>query len=381
MFDPVQIRHELHQIPEIAFQEYKTKDYILAHLRELCGSRGVKDLFEIIEFKKSTAILVVYQNGESEDGFELFRADMDALPICENTGADYHSTHHGMMHACGHDVHMAVLMGLIQRVWIAKPKKNLLFLFQPAEEGEGGAQSVISEGILQEYDIRSAFALHVAGHMPVGSVGSKAGIFFGIPQEFDVRFVGKAAHVAFPEQGINALACGLDFMRSIQEEIAELAQSQRVIFHVGKMNAGRIRNIIADECLLQGTHRSLKKEVRDRLNEMIHQNAEMAAQRYQASAEVKILGSYDPVVNDDALLSRLRQHCQDLSYKFVPADTVMTGEDFGFFTGMYPGLLFWLGSGSDQALHSDLFLPSDDCIAVGIDLMWTLAAGMPVHNG
>lgn len=380
MFDPIQIRHELHRIPELAFHENKTRDFILKQLRELCGTLGVKDLFEIIEFKNSTAILVVYQHGDIEDGFELFRADMDALPITESTGADFSSVHAGMMHACGHDVHMSVLMGLIQRVWIAKPKKNLLFLFQPAEEGEGGAQSVLREGILQNYDIRAAFALHVAGNMPVGTVSSKAGIFFGIPQEFDLRFLGKAAHVAFPEKGVNALVCGVDFMASIQAEINKTLKDERVIFHVGKMTAGRIRNVIADECLLQGTHRTLKQEVRDQLNDLIYQHANQIAERYHAKVEVRLLGSYDPVVNDPILLSRLEKHCKDLSYLFVPAETVMTGEDFGFFTSCYPGLLFWLGSGSDQTLHSELFLPADECIAVGIDIMWTLAVGMPVHK-
>jgi len=380
MFDPIYLRHALHQIPELAFKEIKTKALILSYLRELSTTRGVKELFEIIEFKKSTAILLVYSNKEEDSGYELFRADMDALPIDEASGSEHSSCHEGMMHACGHDVHMAVLMGLIQRVWIARPKKNLLFLFQPAEEGEGGAQSVLSEGILQTYDIRAAFALHVASDMPVGTISSKAGIFFGIPQEFDVRFLGKAAHVAFPEQGINAMQCGLDFMTAMQEDIALLAERERVILHVGKMNSGRIRNIIADDCLLQGTHRTLKKELRDELNCLIQKRAQTAAENLGAKAEVSILGSYDAVVNDEALLERLIKHAQDLSYSLIPAETVMTGEDFGFFTGLYPGLLFWLGSGSAYPLHSERFLPDDKCIEVGIDLMWTLASGMPVHN-
>ncbi|MDD2424244.1 MAG: M20/M25/M40 family metallo-hydrolase, partial [Candidatus Cloacimonetes bacterium] len=134
MFDPIFLRHELHKIPEIAYQEHKTKALILKYLQELTSTRGVKELFEIIEFSQSNGILVVYAAGAERDDFQLFRADMDALPSDEQTGYDFTSEHEGMMHACGHDVHMAVLMGLIQRVWIMRPKCNLLFLFQPAEE-------------------------------------------------------------------------------------------------------------------------------------------------------------------------------------------------------------------------------------------------------
>ncbi len=376
MYDPIELRHALHRIPELAFREYKTQAFILKHLQELTQTHGVKELFEIVRFEHSTGILLVYNNAETDEAYQLFRADMDALPITEKSGAAYSSEHSGIMHACGHDVHMAVLLGLIQRVWITRPRQNLLFLFQPAEEGEGGAQSILSEGILQHYQIKSAYALHVAGDMPVGTVSSKAGTFFGIPQEFDVRFLGKAAHVAYPEKGVDALQCGINFINEIRKDIAKLPKAERVIFHVGKMNAGVIRNVIPDDCLLQGTHRSLNLQKRDQVNALIHRHAEQEAKRLGAKAEVGILGSYEPVVNDAELVERLKGYCKDLSYEFVPAGTVMAGEDFGFFTTLYPGLLFWLGSGSEHSLHSERFLPADESIPVGIDLMWALASGM-----
>ncbi|MDD3534075.1 MAG: M20/M25/M40 family metallo-hydrolase, partial [Candidatus Cloacimonetes bacterium] len=117
MFDPIFLRHELHKIPELAYQEHKTKALILKYLKEMTSSQGVKDLFEIIEFPDSTGILVVYAASTEDEDYQLFRADMDALPSDEKTGCDFASEHEGLMHACGHDVHMAVLLGLIQRVW------------------------------------------------------------------------------------------------------------------------------------------------------------------------------------------------------------------------------------------------------------------------
>ncbi len=372
MFDPITLRHELHQIPEPSFQEFMTRDLLKAQLAELLFTSGVQDLFELHEFANSTGLLISFRGGAPELPFRLFRADMDALPSEEATQAPFTSKHPGMMHACGHDVHMAVLMGLIQRVWIKRPRQNLLFLFQPAEEGEGGALSVLAEGLIQQYNVEAVFALHVASSMPVGTISSKAGIFFGIPQEFDLRFFGKAAHVAFPEQGVNALACAVDFFSSIQADLQKLMDEERVIFHVGKMQAGRIRNIIADSCTLEGTHRSLNKSARESLNQLIDKHAGLCAEAIGATYELKLLNSYDPVVNNAVLVEELQRVCAQCRYTFTEAETVMTGEDFGFFTSIYPGLLFWLGSGNEHPLHSREFLPSDDCIKVGIDVFWAL---------
>jgi len=277
-----------------------------------------------------------------------------------------------MMHACGHDIHMSVLMGLIAEVLKDRPRRNLLFLFQPAEEGKGGAESVLAEGIIQQFDIEAVFALHVASGMKVGAVASRPGIFFGIPQEFDVRFLGKSAHVAFPEQGIDAIAPALEFDRLMREDIKELSTRHRVIFHIGRIEGGSIRNVIADRCVLEGTHRSLAKAARDEMNQLIGKNAALAAASNGAEFETDLLCSYDPVVNDPGLISELQVACLRLDVEYSEAPVAMTGEDFGFFTSLYPGLLFWLGSGCDQPLHSPRFLPDQECIAVGVKVLRAL---------
>ena len=372
--DSVTLRHKLHAIPEIAFEEVKTKATLLEQLAAL----RLDATWKIRQFARSTGILVEYRGQEVEEsrsregGFRLFRADMDALPSVEKTGCSFASQHPGFMHACGHDVHMAVLMGLIVKVASAKSRRNLLFLFQPAEEGKGGAQSILSEGLIQSYNVDSAIALHVASEMPVGTISSKPGIFFGIPQEFDVVFRGKAAHVAFPEKGVNALAAGLEFMNRISTSVAELARRERVLFNVGKAASGVIRNVIPAECRLEGTHRSLSTAARDAMNGFIKESAEQAAQIIGAKAEVELLCSYDPVVNNAALVGELQKACNKLGYNYLEAETAMTGEDFGFFTTLYPGLLFWLGSGCDKPLHSDQFIPDDACIEVGIETLFSL---------
>jgi len=140
-------RHALHQIPEIAFNEHKTKNLIVSYIKAIPGFED--GAWKLHEFKNSPGVLLAYSRGEGS--YRLFRADMDALPITEHSGCEYSSVHTGMMHACGHDVHMAILMGLIYRIARSNTPANLLFLFQPAEEGKGGAQSILAEGVIQRH--------------------------------------------------------------------------------------------------------------------------------------------------------------------------------------------------------------------------------------
>jgi len=362
--DLFDIRKQLHQIPESAFQEHKTKELLLSYLSDLDG-------IVIHHFAHNTGILVEYSQGEGE--YLLFRADMDALPIQENTGCDFVSRHPGFMHACGHDIHMTVLLGLIYRVLETGYKKNLLFLFQPAEEGMGGAESVLAEGLIQSYQVKHVFALHVSGRLPIYTVSAKAGIFFAIPQEFDIEFTGKSAHAAFPENGQNALKGGIDFCRRIDSFITSLQMSESVIFNIGVINSGIIRNIIPDKCLLQGTHRTLSKDIRDLVNREINDLAEGAASEHNLLYKLDLLCTYDPVVNDEKLCAKLAEACQNLGLDYRESGIFMTGEDFGFFTTLYPGLLFWLGAGEQpHDLHSDKFLPDAECIETGIKVFQKL---------
>jgi N-acetyldiaminopimelate deacetylase len=360
-----ELRKELHQIPELAFGEFKTKELLLNYLQGLQG-------ITIHQFKNNTGILVEYSHGVGD--YLLFRADMDALPIEEATGCDFTSQHPGFMHACGHDIHMTILMGLIHWVVGTQLTKNLLFLFQPAEEGQGGAESVIAEGLLQNYTIKNAFALHVSGSLPVNTISTKAGIFFAIPQEFDLEFIGKSAHAAFPENGRNALQAGVEFYENMQSYVKKQFGSSQVIFNIGELNAGTIRNIIPDKCVLKGTHRTLDKTTRDMINAEIDNFANRIAQHYELEYKFTPLCTYDPVVNDVALYEQLKKSCSTLGMNFIESKVFMTGEDFGFFTSLYPGLLFWLGAGEDaKDLHSNQFLPDANCIPVGINLLYNLA--------
>jgi N-acetyldiaminopimelate deacetylase len=365
MLDLYQIRKELHRIPELGFQEFKTTKFIKNTLRKF------KEI-KLITFD-FTGLMVEYSHGE--ESYKLFRADIDALPIQEDESCPFHSQHPGVMHACGHDMHTTVLIGLIEKVIEEKRKENLLFVFQPAEEGKGGAERILKTGILDKYKISETYALHVSGDLEVGQVSSKAGIFFANTQEIEVRFHGKSAHVAFPENGRNALAAGAEFYTNLHENIhAAYPNGKEVICEFGQMEAGTAMNAIAAHCILQGTMRSFHDESYKKVRSILEKTVRASAEKHRVKSEIVYKCFYKHVVNHQKLYENFQYVVAKLGYENIPAEAVFTGEDFGYFAERYPGLLFWLGvhSGTEMDLHSVDFLPDEKAIDVGVNILFNL---------
>ncbi len=364
MLDLIEVRKDLHRIPEIGFNEFLTQEYLLRILKRLPG-------IEIHSFD-FPGLVVEYTHGDGP--YRLFRADMDALPITEMTGCDFSSRLEGFMHACGHDIHMTVLLGLIDRIVAEQPDNNFLFVFQPAEEGLGGAERILKTGILDRFEIGEAWALHVQGGLPVGIVSTRPGIFFGIPQEFDVEFTGETAHVAFPQTGRDALSAGITFYQTMARLMHErFPATDSVVFYVGTMNAGTVRNAVAKHCVMKGTTRSLSRENWKQMNDLMEATARTTAEMHDVGYKVTLHSTYDPVINSEKLYGAFQDRLPE-GVRHIEAETVMTGEDFGFFTTRYDGLLFWLGAGENAGdLHSDRFLPDEHCIETGVNVMLQLA--------
>ncbi len=366
MFDLIKIRKELHKIPELGFEEIKTQKYILQLLETLDGLK-----IHTFDF---TGILVEYSFGNGK--YKLFRADMDGLPITEDTNCDFSSEHKGKMHACGHDMHMAILIGFIEKIVADKVNENLLFLFQPAEEGKGGATRIINTGIFNKFDISETYALHVNGGMKTGEIASKPGIFFANTQEIEVVFKGKSAHVAFAEKGINALTAGAEFYFNIADEIKkEFPIGKPVICAFGKMNAGVVMNAVPSECRLEGTFRAFTNENHEILKALIENVKSKIANKYVVDAEIIYKAFYKEVINNEILFEKLKIEAAEIGIEFKETEMVFTGEDFGFFTEKYNGLLFWLGAGNqnDNAdLHSPQFLPDEKAINIGVEIFFKL---------
>ena len=348
MLNLIKIRQDLHRIPELGFQEYETTQYIITILEKM-------DRIKIYSFD-FPGILVEYSHGTGS--YQLFRADMDALPISEKTNCSFSSKLPGKMHACGHDIHMTVLLGLIEKVVEKQLEENIIFLFQPAEEGMGGAERILKTGIFNKYEISNAFALHVTGVLPVGAVSTKSGIFFANTQEIEIKITGKSVHVAFPENGRNALAAGAEFYLELQKLISsEFSSSDPAICEFGKMTAGTVMNAIAAECVLEGTMRAFSLKNMNKIREHIEDISNKLSDKYGVQFRQVYKSFYKQVVNDRQLYEKLKKVVFDSGFKFIEADAVFTGEDFGYFAEKYSGLLFWLGAnqGAKQDLHSPFY--------------------------
>ncbi len=362
-----EIRKQLHKIPELGFEEKKTNEFILSKLQKYSELK-----VHTFDFP---GILAEYK--VNDDDFKLFRADMDGLPISEKTNCRFKSEHLGMMHACGHDMHMTILLGLIERVIQEQPEQNVLFLFQPAEEGRGGAKRILETGVFREFSIDETYALHVTDEFPTGTISTKPGIFFANTQELEVEFIGKSAHVAFPENGKDAIAAASEFYLDIQKRLnKKYSENKRVICAFGKFNGGTAMNAVAEKCKLDGTFRAFSEADHHKLKNFIEKTAEDIAQKYQLEHRINYLAYYKEVVNDKDLFYQLEDSLKDSNVEIERSEKVFTGEDFGFFTDKYRGILFWLGcrkaADEKNGLHSTKFLPDEKALKIGVEIFWEL---------
>jgi len=362
ILQPKEFREEMHKIPELAFNEIKTTQFIIDNIRKIKEKYNSDiELFRVLE----TGVICVYTQNPNEE-YYLFRADIDALPIKEETGVEYSSTNNNM-HACGHDVHSSILYGTIINVLKNNIKKNLIFVFQPAEEHGGGAEKILETGFLDKYNIKNAFALHVTDEYELGTISSTKGTLFASAMEFDVDFKGVAAHCARPDKGKNAL----DAARSFLDQIEKMPKNPEIplVIGIGKMQAGNVRNIVAPTAKIEGTlrstdSRSCEKYRDDMINILkgvekitgVETKFEMGSFYKEVTVNSQLYDDVEKILKNDYKIS-------DVGFKF-------TGEDFGFFTKKYPSYMFWLGTneGEQFGLHNPKFLPSSKVIEIGIDI-------------
>jgi len=356
MLDPTELRHTLHKFPELMFEEFKTTEILIKNIE---GMNHIKILRPL-----ETGLIAEYK--VNEGSFYLFRADIDALPIKEETGVSFASTNN-LMHACGHDVHTSILYGLLQHVVLKKIKKNILFLFQPGEEGGGGAERIINSGILNNYKIDKAFALHVTDEYEEGVIASTPGILFASAFEIDIEFFGTSAHIAFPENGKNAFEALILFLSKIEKLIHE--QNDKIIFGYGKITSGEVRNIIPAYARIEATLRTMSREKSEAFYNKIIFLLGTIEREFGIKYKITTGSLYTEVEVDKKLFEKCRKSLTD-KYIFIDCGYKMTGEDFGFISKLYPSFMFWLGTRkvAHFGLHNPKFLPDDSTIIKGIDI-------------
>ena len=354
--DAVELRHLLHQNPELMFEEFKTTSILFDNLSLISGLKILKPL--------ETGLVVEYTINDGN--YILFRADIDALPIQEQTNCSF-SSENKFMHACGHDVHSSILYGFIKEVVDMKINQNMIFVFQPAEEGGGGAEKVIGTGVLENYNIKNAFALHVTDEYDFGTIASTAGELFASSVEVDIIVYGKSSHVAFPEKGIDSLKV----LRLILDEVDKIIANEPkpVLFGCGKITGGAVRNILADSAKAECTLRTLSIERSKNIIKKFDLVKSIIEEKTKAKIDINLNAFYTEVVNDESLFNSAKSFLGK-DYNFIDCGLKMTAEDFGFFTKKYPSFMFWLGTlqGERFGLHTPCFLPDDKIINKGIDI-------------
>ncbi|MCU9612266.1 N-acetyldiaminopimelate deacetylase [Caldibacillus lycopersici] len=365
MTDYIKIRRDLHQIPELGFQEFKTNEYIMSILQAL-----PQDRMEIKTWKTGIFVKVKGTNPRKMIGY---RTDMDGLPLIEETELPYKSRHDGKMHACGHDIHMTIAIAVLHDV-VNKPiNDDVLFIFQPAEEGPGGAQPMLQSEIIKEWKPDSIFALHIAPEYPVGTIATKAGLLFANTSELFIDLVGKGGHAAYPHRTNDMVIAACQLVGQLQTIISRnIDPLDSAVITIGKITGGTVQNIIAETARLEGTIRTLTPESMKKVKSRIEHLVNGVAVGYECDTSIDYGANYYQVFNDENYVNDFMDLLEKkTSIKVIRCKEAMTGEDFGYFLKEIPGFMFWLGAGSKYGLHHAKLNPDEDCIAVGIEAVTT----------
>ena len=381
-------RRDIHQHPELGNREIRTSRLIAERLREM----GI----EVKTPVAHTGVIGILKGGKPGRVVAL-RADMDALPVVEQVDIPFRSTARtnyngqdvGVMHACGHDAHVAILLGVAEV--LAGIRKEIpgtvKFLFQPAEEGaphgeEGGAALMVKEGALENPKVDAVFGLHVTSRNPVGEIAYRPGPMMAAVDSFTIKVEGKQTHGAYPWLGVDPIVVasqivlGLQTIPSRQLDVS-LAPS---IVTVGSIHGGVRNNIIPDEVEMLGTIRSLDPHMRDEIHRRIRRTAEDIATAGGAKAIVTIEAGYPITTNDPALTERMVPTLRRMTEDVLVVNPTLGAEDFSFFQQRVPGLFFWLGTRpknqtAEEAAsnHSPKFFVDESGLLLGVRAMSHIA--------
>ena len=344
------IREYLHIHPELGNREYLTSDFLETKLKET----GL----EVKRILGTGLVATLHGEGRNTGRKVALRADMDALQVEENTDCPFRSENTGIMHACGHDIHMTAALGAA--VLLSAHKEDIdgdvIFLFQPDEEGKGGAQRMIEAGAIE--GVKAVFGGHVSPDLPLGTVGIRYGKFYAASDVITVKVHGKSCHGATPEKGADALMAAVEMIKGLSE--LEPSSGDKAVLTIGQFRSGTACNVIADEAEFTGIVRTLgnadREEMRGRIQAIIHD----VGNHYNVRTDLELSYSYGGIVNTDPETSLMEESAvRVLGCEHVVRiqEPTMTTEDFGYFIDACSGCFCNIGAGCSEPLHSPLFLP------------------------
>ena len=355
----IDIRRELHKIPELGFQEFKTQAFILDYLAKLPQEHLALTTWE-------TGVIVKI-NGTNPTKTIGWRTDIDGLPVTEETDVDYASVHKGHMHACGHDCHMTVALSLVTAFATNPPDQNVIVYFQPAEEGPGGAEPMLHWIKEQRPDLLcdEIYALHIAPEYPVGTVATRPGLLFANTSELFIDLKGIGGHAAYPHHTRDMTIAAANLLLQLQTIVSRNVDPMNsVVITVGKMTAGTVQNVIADSARLEGTIRTLNVQSMQEVKRRIEAICAGIEAAFECSVSIDYGSMYYEVTNDEACANRLLAFARTYAGAtdfLCPA--AMTGEDFGYFVKDIPGAMFWSGANCSYGLHQSKMNPDETLLS------------------
>ncbi len=357
----IELRHELHQIPELAYNEFKTAEVIKRELSKM----GI----EYVDKIGKSGIVATIKKGNLDRSIAI-RADMDALPIKEENDLEYKSKHEGVMHACGHDGHMAILLAAISLIKEIDFNGVVHFIFQPAEEGGAGAKAMIEDGLFERFKIDKIFALHNRPTEEFGKFFIREGVVTSIVDNWKIEIIGKSTHSSQPQNGINPIVVASHIILALKNISAlNLSPQTPHVVSVAKINSGDAFNIIPDKTFIEGSIRAFDKETQLLIEQRIKDISKNIALAFGAKANIEYNYLYPATVNSDckgakrAAINVVGK--ENLVTEYPPS---MGSEDFSFFLEKKKGCYIWLGSKKGDKitpLHSSKYDFNDDLIEIG----------------
>jgi len=375
----VATRRDLHAHPELGFQEVRTGRLVADRLRELG--------YSVTEGIATTGVVGVIE-GARPGKTIMLRADMDALPLPEETAHEYTSQHAGRMHACGHDGHVAMLLGAAR--FIAEHRDDvcgtLVLCFQPAEEGLGGAQAMVEEGMLERFGIERAYGLHLFSQLATGILGFRAGPFYASSDSIEIRIDGHGGHAAAPHLSVDPILVAAEFVASVQKIVSrQIDPLQPAVITIGAIHGGTTHNVIPSSVSLLGTVRAFDAEVRAAMAQRIERVLKAVCDASGASYAFDYQWRY-PVTSNDAAQTEYVRGLAERTFgteRVVTSAMHMGAEDFSFFAERVPACYFILGSNGGTATsfphHHGKFDIDETALETGVQIFCALALDAASH--
>jgi hippurate hydrolase len=368
-------RRDIHAHPETAFEEVRTADFVAGKLAEfgIAVHRGLA----------TTGVVGVLDGQSNRSGRAIgLRADMDALHIQELNGFDHRSRHDGRMHACGHDGHTAMLLGAAK--YLAETRNfdgRVTFIFQPAEENEGGGRVMVEEGLFDRFPVESVYGLHNMPGMPVGTVSLRSGPAMAAFDIFEIVVTGKGTHAAMPQLGIDPVVTGAQIVTALQTIASRrTAPLDSVVVSVTQFHAGDTWNVIPETAVMRGTVRSFNKQTQDRMERDLERIARGICESQGATMTLRYERRYPALVNTEAetgIAAAAAARVVGEDKVMLGADPLMGSEDFAYMLQERPGCYVWLGNGTEGgpggcAVHNPRYDFNDDIAVIGASYWATL---------